>query len=597
VEQRYLNIIRRWLWLFILATLVAGITTYWLVKDQPVLYEAKVRMVIGPGVDTPDPDLNALRAGGQLMQTYAELSMTSPFLQALIDELGLKVTPLMLSESIEVTTNQETQILSIAVRRADPLQAIAIANLAADRLVEISPSGSNSTSTMLKEQMRSQANRIEQVIADSEANITKLEADLQSITQVEGQSVVILQTDNYLQKQQLIIEQLSQERGRLSDALSALTVMYDTLQKTTTNQVKIVEPAVIAMPIPSYLALKVVVGAIAGLALAIAFIVVLEFFDDTVWTPGELDQKIDLPVLGAIAKHKKLEGNGSDELVINKLPDSIAAESYRLLSTKLVFSAREKRQKSIMLSSLGNQNGDASGLVASNLSIALAQTEKRVLLIDADLHQSTITDLLGIHDNPGLTDYLTGEFGNPNLINLDWMPNVSILPSGKRLSNPFKLLSSSRMLDLVKELEKSNDFVLIVTSPVTSFADSLVLSSKVDGLILVARSGEIHIRDIDRVVESLASLGTETTGIVFDLNHASSLENWVKPRVQKIIKGAKSIQKRAETRLTSVSYDDKSASVFPSKAAPSHDNLPASLQHKENSHVEGELFPIQPLKS
>lgn len=597
MDQRYLNIIRRWLWLFILATFVAGTTTYWFVKDQSILYEAKVRMVIGPGVDTPDPDLNALRAGGQLMQTYAELLMTSPFLQAIIDELDLKVTPLMLSEAIQVTTNQETQILSIAVREVDPLRAIAIANLAADRLVEISPSGSNSSSTMLKEQMRSQASRIEQVIAESEANITKLQADLRSITQVEGQGVVILQTDNYLEKQQAIIEQLSQERGRLSDALSALTVLYDTLQKTTTNQVKIVEPAVIAMPIPSFLTLKVVVGAIAGLTMAIALVIVLEFFGDTVWTLSELDQKFNLLVLGAIARHKKLEGKGKDELVIHRLPDSTAAENYRLLATKLVFSAHENRQKSIMLSSLGNQSSDVSAVVSSNLGIALAQTEKKVLLIDADLHQSVITDLFGMQANPGLTDFLTGESDNPDLFNLDGIPNVSILPSGKGLSNPFKLLSSLRMIDLVKRLEKVYDFILITISPVTSFADSLVLSSKVDGLILVARSGEIRRRDIERVMESLASLGTQTSGIILDMNHTSPLGNWVKPRLQKVISGTKSIQEKVEARFPKLSSADKSTSMLTSKAAPSNDNLSASLQHSDTSHVEGELFPIQPVKS
>jgi len=292
-EQRYLSMIRRWFWLLVLAALASGLTTYLLVKDQPIIYEAKVRLIIGPGIDTPDPDLNALRAGGQLMQTYAELSMTGPFLQSIIDTLNLSMTPLMLSEIMEVTTNQETQILSIAVRHQNPERALAIANLAADTLVQMSPSGPDSTSSQIKDQMRLQAKQVEELIASSEEKIKQLEADLQALTQVENQGVVILQTNNYLEQQKLIIDQLSQERGRLSDALSALTVLYDTLQKTTTNQVKIVEPAVVAAPVRSWLILQVLIGAVAGLALAVASVLSFEYFDDTIRSPGELSRLSD----------------------------------------------------------------------------------------------------------------------------------------------------------------------------------------------------------------------------------------------------------------------------------------------------------------
>lgn len=606
MEQRYLDTIRRWLWLLILTTLVAGMATFWFVKDQSLLYESKVRLIIGPGIDTPDPDMNALRAGGQLMQTYAELSMTGPFLQSIIDEFNLGVSPLLLRESIEVTTNQETQILSIAVRRQDPAQSIAIANFAADKLVELSPSSPDSSSSLLKDQMRFQAKRIEQVIAESETNIKQLEGDLQAITSADtqNQSVVILQTDDYLEKQRLIIEQLSQERTRLADSLSALTVLYDTLQQTTTNQVKIVEPAVMAVPVPAYMGLKVIVGAIAGLVIALALVFASEFFDDAIWMPDELDRKIDLPVLGAIPKHQKLDSTGHDALVLAKLPGTLAAESYRLLATKLLYAGEGELQNTILLSSLAAKSGDDSGLVASNIALALAQADKDVIIVDADLHRPTITETFGLIGQPGLTDFLQGDLERPNLVPVEWEPKIKILPGGESLSQPFKLISSARMLNLITQLESSADMVLIITSPLASSADSMVLASKVDNLILVARSGQAHRRIIDEVNQSLSSFGAKPMGVVFDFNRPNLFLDWLSVLKKGIVAFPKFAQNGIQSIVRGGSLGEKDLPTLSSNPKSSliaddsvSGNQTIMKERSQDRQADKELVPNQPVKS
>lgn len=595
-EQRYLSMIRRWFWLLVLAALASGLTTYLLVKDQPIIYEAKVRLIIGPGIDTPDPDLNALRAGGQLMQTYAELSMTGPFLQSIIDTLNLSMTPLMLSEIMEVTTNQETQILSIAVRHQNPERALAIANLAADTLVQMSPSGPDSTSSQIKDQMRLQAKQVEELIANSEEKIKQLEADLQALTQVENQGVVILQTNNYLEQQKLIIDQLSQERGRLSDALSALTVLYDTLQKTTTNQVKIVEPAVVAAPVRSSLILQVLIGAVAGLALAIASVLSFEYFDDTIRSPGELSRLSDVPILGVIARHKPLRETSSDRLVAMALPDSRAAESYRLLATKLLFGGENLKYKSVLIGSLGSRSSVKDGETAANLAVTLAQAECHVVLIDADIHQSAITTTFGINGKSGLTNALVEKTDQVDLISLDRVPNLFVLPSGTEVSQPFELLSSSHFLDLVESLHENVDVVIIATSPLSSYADSLVLASHVDGVVLVARDGEVHRQSASQVVENLRGLDADIIGVVFDSNKSNLLSNLyhrIKSNLSLLVEAIKEARRDEVHSLERQTFVPPASELEEGGSGEAHS---LSILSTKKARVKSEALPIQTSK-
>jgi capsular polysaccharide biosynthesis protein len=120
--------------------------TYLFSKDKPPTYQAQSLLIVGPGIDSPSPDLNTLRAGSQLMLTYAEMPTTEPFLRGIINKLGLNIDVETLSEMIEIKANTETQVVSVIVTSENPDLAVAIANQTADDLVQLSPSGSNNQS-------------------------------------------------------------------------------------------------------------------------------------------------------------------------------------------------------------------------------------------------------------------------------------------------------------------------------------------------------------------------------------------------------------------------------------------------------------------
>jgi len=545
VEKRYLYMLKSWLWLLVLSALVTGFVGYLMVKDRPAAYQAKAKLLVGPGIDAPNPDLGALRTGGQLMQTYAELVETTPFLQAVIDKLELNISASELGRMIDVRTNQDTQILIITVTHNEPVTAIAIANAAAEEMVARSPSADDSPTSILNAQMRGQAARLEQIIANSDATIDKLEADLTALTETEGQGLIVLQTEDYLEKQRLIVEQLSAERGRLSDALAALTQLYDSLKLAPTNQVKIVEPAVSSEVVLAQPRLTVLIAAGAGLVLALLVAFTFEFFNDSINSSDELAKVTGLPILGTISKIKPLEHAGSNRLAVFDQPESRTAENYRMLGTKLLSRTRRFRKvhnlsrgenqffdekqnlKSLLISS--SQPEDDNREFASNLAVALEQAKHKVILVDADLSNPTIHQHFDLGDQPGLSDLLLDSEADLRSTLVPWSKYLSILTSGSKFEDEvgrsFELLASNKMSELIREIEMEAEIVIVSAPPILSSANTLVLASCVDGVIIVVREGRSRRERVVDAIESLRELEIKIVGVVLDQNPTLSFPN------------------------------------------------------------------------
>jgi capsular exopolysaccharide synthesis family protein len=604
MEKRYFYILRRWSWLVVIAAMISSLTAYLAIKDRPPTYEARAKLLVGPGTDAPNPDLNALRAGGQLMQTYAELVATGPFLQSVIDKLSLKISSEDLNKMIEVRTNPDTQILIITVQDKDPEQAVAIANAAAEALVNKSPSADDSPTRLLNEQMRNQAARLEQIIANSDATIEGLEADLRSLTKDETQGLIVLQTDNYLEKQNLIIQQLTQERGRLSDALNALTVLYDSLQIAPTNQVKIVEPAAITDVVVSQLRLTVLIAGGAGLMLALILALAYEYFSAYLLTSEELENVTSLPLLGTISRYKPFS-HGS-LLVSLDFPELPAAEDFRMLGTKLLSKIKDRNKSENLILSMENQKttgvqnidenrslksilafssqlSDDNREFAANLAVVLAQVGLRVVLVDADLRKAWISKLFGLEGKPGLSDYLKDSDTDPKALLETFSNNLFILPSGQIMDESesqksFELLASSKLEKMIEALEQEADVVLFASPPVLSSAGSLVLASQVDGAIVIAREGKTTRETVNDAVESLTTLDVPIIGVVFDHNPSSHL-----PLLRK------------------QSLVEKMANWLPSRekgsGEPRHEENVSILPRDGRENLKSEALPLQPSKN
>ena len=499
MEQLYLNIIRRWWWLLILAPLLAATTAYLVVRQQPRSYAASSRMIVGPGVDGLSPDLNDLRAGGQLMQSYAELATTRPVLQEVVRQANLPLNPDKLDNKLRVSVDKEAQILTIRVEDTDPLRAATIANTLAEVLLRLSPSGGESPAAVLNNQMLNQATELELTILEINDRISQLESDLNAATNAQEQTAYL--------------EQLGQERARLADARSTLAILYDSLRNTPTNQVKIIEPATSGTQIARRLSLVAITAGLAGLVIAVVVVFGIEYLDESLKTADDLGKLGLVSVLGTVSVDEKDDNDSPDlSLALQVRMQTAAAEDYRMLGTKLPVAGEAQGLSSLVISSV-DDSGDA-GEIATYLAVVLSQTGKRVILMDANLHDPSIGRLLGIGGRLGLTHVLGGQSKVPELTAIHWAPGLSALPSGPATEDAFSQLASPQMTTLLNQLEGQADVVLIALPPLLSYAESLLLASRTDGAILLVHSGKSKPSTVESAVANLNSVGARAVGAV-----------------------------------------------------------------------------------
>ncbi len=521
--QYYLRIIRRWIWLLALATLVTGITGYAIVKQQPRSYSASARVIIGPGLESPDPGLDELRTAGMLMQTYAELITTRPTLESVIKNLDLQMMPDELARHINLHTDDTTRILTIGVEVDDPIEAMSIANALAATLVDMGPVGAEESQARIQDQTRNQIAYLEQEIANLEATLAQLEQDFVASTNAE--------------ERRLLNDQISLRRSQLSEASRNVIALEQSLLRGQTNRVRIIEPATFAVAVESQLELTVIMAALAGLILALVLVFLFEYLGDAVRSEDDLVDLPSMPVLGVITKHKLPRGVGRDQLIAYRSPESRATETYRLLASKLILnrfntgslnapeanpaagspSAGDRPLRSLLISGT-HINNAGSGQIAANLAVILAQTGHRVVLVDANLHQPEIGPLFGVNGRVNLTNFLSGQPLEGQLTPISWLPTLSIVPSGPISAKSFDLLASTRMTELIRQLEDQADLVLIAASPLLLYADSLVLSSRVGGVVVVAEQGTTRRATLVEIAKSLQEYGAATLGVVLNQN-------------------------------------------------------------------------------
>ncbi len=514
--SKILNIFYRYLWLLVLAALVASVTTFFQLNSQPVTYKATTDLLVGPSLDSPSPDLNSLKIGGQLTQTYAELVDTGPFLDSVNSKLDHKIDPDVLKSAISSRQSTDTRVLTIIVYHTDPKQAVAIANASAQALIEMSPSKDNTTA-LLRAQMSDQSHQLEQIVNNSQASIDQLEAELTALKGVTTSSPDAAKAN--LDKQNLVVKQLVDERSRSSDALRTLATVYQVLLDTNTNQVQILEPATTVVAVDQQLLLKAVSSGIGGLIFAIIIIFAAEYFDDRLRFPGDLSRVAGVQMLGTIGRHDRLDGSGLERLVTFAQPESKAANSYREVVAKLLFSIGESNPYTFLLSSVGLQTGDDAAVAAGNLAVAFAQAGYRVVLVDAQVHNPVLTTMYKGDKKEGLADLMITKTTKPLLLPVEQVPGIRFLPTGLSSEKSSRaMLNSTNIATLLEGLQKDADIVLVVSSPISRFAESLTLASQVNAIILVARYAEANSKIVNKVVENLRLMKINLAGVIFDYN-------------------------------------------------------------------------------
>jgi capsular exopolysaccharide synthesis family protein len=192
--------------------------------------------------------------------------------------------------------------------------------------------------------------------------------------------------------------------------------------------------------------------------------------------------------VGAITDSQHLTVRLNPLLVAGLAPQSLAAEQYRQLRTRLSLAEGASSIRTVLITS--PQKGEGKSLTSANLALTMAQElQRRVVLIEADLRKPSLQQLFGLPPGPGLSDYLAGATELQQAMRFLPDHHLTVIPAGSTPANPAELLGSTAMRRLLDQLRTTFDRVILDTPPVLPLADVAILAPMVDGALMVVRAG------------------------------------------------------------------------------------------------------------
>ena len=255
--------------------------------------------------------------------------------------------------------------------------------------------------------------------------------------------------------------------------------------------------------------LALVFGLFGGIALAFF----LEHLDDTIKTPDQLEKALRLSMLGVIPQVRGPQ-LGTSELAFLAVDDprSAFAEAYRSVRTALQFVSSDGLPSTLLVTSSSMSEGKST--TALSLAINIAQTGKKVLLIDADLRKPSLHRTLGMDNSRGLTNCLTGEAKPVDVVQPTAVPKLFTILTGPLPPNPAELLAGPRMMSLLSLAREKFDLVMIDGPPVLGLADALILGNLIEGTLLVVEAGSTRVGHAHGAIKRLNHAHTRLLGAI-----------------------------------------------------------------------------------
>ena len=303
------------------------------------------------------------------------------------------------------------------------------------------------------------------------------------------------------------------------------------------NNIKINNQAVIPTdPIGPQRTRNILMALLLSFAAGVGLAFLMDYLDDSVRTSDDVSRHLGLPTLALIPHHantdkrklllapKNGDGNFSPAALITlEERHSPTAEAYRHLRTSLLFSSAGKPPQTILVTS--SQPSEGKTTTAINTAITLAQSDVDVVIVDCDLRRPRIHSHFGLENTQGLTNYLSGDKSTENLIRTyKDLPRLKIITSGPIPPNPAELLSSNEMRNLLQFLQGRFKHVILDSPPAISFTDAAILSTLVDGVVLVAMAGKSSIHLMRQFKQRVGAIGARIYGVVLNGIKSGSME-------------------------------------------------------------------------
>ncbi|GAP23076.1 polysaccharide biosynthesis tyrosine autokinase [Leptolinea tardivitalis] len=494
--KEYLYLLWSWAWVIILAGLVAGAAAYFISSRQVPMYETTTRLLVSDPPSISTIDSKSMLNTSTMPTTYSEMVLDSPVLQGVIDDQNLTLTVEQLKKNISVELINQTQLLVVTVTDPDPVRAADMANslarVFADRVRELQSQRYTTSKDGLQKQVTEMGTQIEKTtreleITTNEASRQQLEARLTEYTKLYSDLVL-----NY-------------EKVRLSEA------------QTSTNVV-VTEPATPNYtPVSPRTMQNTFLAVVVGMLLAAGTIFAVDMLDDSIKNPEEVRKSFNIPILGVIARHEVTDGKP----VCEAEPRSPVAESFRALRTNINFASVDRPLRKIVITSPTPQDGKTT--ISTNLAVVVAQGEKTVVLVDADLRRPQVHHRFGLMNRLGLSDlFVKPDDAITDALQRTTSPRLAVMTSGSLPPNPSELLTSQRMGKIMEILLHGFDMIVIDTPPVLTVTDAAAMAQSVDGVILVAKPGSTKKSAFRQSLEALQAVNATILGVVLNEVNPSS---------------------------------------------------------------------------
>jgi tyrosine-protein kinase len=488
--RRQLTIVRHWLWLIVACVLLAGGTAYIVSSSLPKTYTGQTTLIVGQSLTALNPDPNALLASQRLSLTYATVATSTSVLQRVIIDTRLPITTDDLKSHISANAPANNTLIYISADWGDPQTAADIANAVAAELIAVSPTIQGQEGDVLA--------FVKQELAALQAQIQDTQAQVQQLSSLETRTP---EQDAQLQ----VLE------TRLTQLQSSYASLLQFSSNSASNQLTVLDYAVPPTePSGPRVLLNTVLAAVLGLLIALGIAFLVDYLDDTVKSPEDVQEAAGVATLGAIVRMKGEKGKNFTLTTIQN-PRAPATEAFRTLRTNLEFASVDAPLKTILVTSAVPAEGKTT--VASNLAVVFAQTGKRVILLDADLRRPGVHRTFDLPNSYGLTNLL-----RPEEVPLETVtqtipePNLQVITTGALPPNPAELLGSQRMKDVLARLQEAADIIVVDSPPLQLVTDAAVLASELDGTLLVIDAGRTRKGAVRQAQEALDRVGARILG-------------------------------------------------------------------------------------
>jgi capsular exopolysaccharide synthesis family protein len=488
--REYLAPLMRQKRLIILVTLVVLAAAAAYTFTRTPVYKATATVLLKPtGVNLVD--LGALGSEKLLnLETETQLVKSTVVAETAITELGSDMTPAEALKHVSVNVVTDSQALEISYSDPDPVRA---------------QKGAMAFARGYLDNRQSQA----QDLVDSQVQllndkITEAEAEIQTLNDTLDASTSPTSAD---------ARDARTEKARLQSKIIQLQAQVDETELLNTNPGQIIlVPQVPGHPSSPNHARDLGLGLLVGLGLGLGLAFARGRTDQRLHEATDLESALGVPMLASIPKVPDGSKDG-DGLISLEEPGAPAAEAYRALRTTVMAAFHRGGGTLLVVSSLP---GEGKTTVAANLSVMLAQADRRVVVISADMRRPRLHELFGLSNGRGLSNVLGGELALPDCVFATQLPSLLVCPAGPTPPDPAEMLQSERMQELLVTLRQTADFVIVDCPPVLTVADPLGLASMADAALFVIDSTGTKRSDVAEARYRLEQVGTTLLGGVLN---------------------------------------------------------------------------------